>query len=257
MIERRRHVRWALGCLVVTGAILAAPAFAADAPPKQDAWQFDATPYLWFAGLDGDVKIGNLPTGGVEASFSDIASSLHFAAMGAFEGRKNRWGFLVDAMYIDLSDSTSTPKGLLFGDVDVSVRQQLYTGLASYRVLDGNVAVDVFAGPRYVSIATDLNLTSGAAAGRAKSASVSWWDGLGGARVVWRVHKNWLLTGFADVGGGGTKLTWEALAGAGYEFNKLVSVKFGYRYLSIDYDTTELVYDMAMAGPYAGVGFRF
>jgi opacity protein-like surface antigen len=242
---------------LVVAALLAAPVWAQSTPQKQDTWRFDATPYLWFAGLDGDVKIGRLPTGGVEASFSDIASSLHFVAMGAFEGRKDRWGFLADAMYIDLSQSTSTPKGVAFGDVGASLTEQIYTGFASYRVLDGNVAVDVFAGPRYVSLATDLDLTSGAAAGRAKSASVSWWDAVGGGRVLWRVHKGWSVMGFLDVGGGGSKLTWEALAGAGYEFNKLISVKFGYRYLSIDYDTTELVYDMAMAGPYAGVGFRF
>jgi hypothetical protein len=214
------------------------------------------TPYLWGAGLDGDVKLGRLPTGGVEASFSDIASVLHFAAMAAFEGRKGRWGFVVDALYFDLSDSTTVPKGQ-GGGVDASLTEQIYTGFATCRVLEGNVAVDVFAGPRYVSMATDLNVTSGVFAGAAKSASVSWWDGLGGARVLWRLPKNWWLMGAADVGGGGSKLTWEALVGAGYEFKKVASIKFGYRYLDIDYESTSLVYDMATAGPYVGVGFRF
>ena len=255
-MEKRVHLRTIALGLILTASIVASPAKAESAAPKQDAWQFDATPYLWGAGLNGDVKLGRLPATGVEASFSDVANALHFAAMVGFEGRKSRWGFIVDALYIDLSESTTVPKGQA-GNVDASLTEQIYTGFASYRVLEGDVAVDLFAGPRYVSIATDLNLTSGILAPRAKSASVSWWDGLGGARVKWRLPKNWWLMGAVDVGGGGSKLTWEALVGAGYEFKKVASMKFGYRYLSIDYDTTSLVYDMATAGPYVGVGLRF
>jgi len=244
------------GSLLVAAASFASPARAQSTPPKDDGWRFDATPYLWGAGINGDIKIGRLPTGGVEASFSEIFNSLHFAAMAAFEGRKDRWGFIVDAIYMDLSQSTPTPQAA-FGDADGSLNEQLYTGLASYRVLDGNVAVDVFAGPRYVSLDADLTLTSGSAAGRAASASKSWWDGVGGARVLWHLERNWFVTGLVDVGGGGSKFTWEALVGAGYEFNKTISVKFGYRYLSVDYDTSSFLYDVATAGPFAGVGFRF
>jgi hypothetical protein len=45
--------------------------------------------------------------------------------------------------------------------------------------------------------------------------------------------------------------------GGGYAFEKVVSLRFGYRYLRFDYESGSFVYDMAMAGPYLGVGFRF
>jgi hypothetical protein len=251
-------IRRALAAVLfgAAGHLALAASSGAGAPPTSSTWQFEATPYLWFAGLSGDVGIGKLGTGGVEASFSDIVSSLHFAAMGAFEGHVDRWGFLLDAIYFDVSGSHATPNGL-FGDGDASIKQQLYTGLATYRVLPGDVAVDVFAGPRYANLSADLTLSGGALPARSGSHTVDWWDAVGGARVVWSAPSNWTVTGVLDVGGGGSKFTWEALVGAGYRFNKVVAVKFGYRYISVDYDSGGFLYDMGTAGPYAGAGFRF
>jgi opacity protein-like surface antigen len=61
----------------------------------------------------------------------------------------------------------------------------------------------------------------------------------------------------ATAGGGGSELTWQALAGVDGTFSKHLSAKFGYRYLDFDYDQDDFVYDMAMAGGYAGLGIRF
>lgn len=256
---RRFAFALALGLTLVSLASAGAafvPAHAQASVAKPQGWQFDATPYLWGAGLDGDVKIGQLPSGGVEASFSDILSSLEFALMGSFEGRRDRWGFLVDGMYIDLSQTEPTPDAA-FGEAEAKLSEQIYSAAGTYRPVEGKVAVDVMAGVRYVDISTDLELTTGVAQGRTASAGRSWWDGFVGSRMRYRPTDKWLVTGYLDVGGGGSELTWQALAGAGYLFNDLVSMKFGYRYLSIDYDDDGIVYDVAMAGPYVGVGFHF
>ena len=42
-----------------------------------------------------------------------------------------------------------------------------------------------------------------------------------------------------------------------YDFSKTVSGKFGYRYLSVDYDKSGFLYDMDTYGLFAGVGIRF
>lgn len=244
--------------LVAVTVIAAAPALAGSPStvPKNEGWQFDATPYIWAAGLDGDVKIGRLPAGGVEASFSDIWNALHFALMGSFEGRKGAWGFMADAVYFDVSQSEPTSNAL-FGEAGASFVQQMYTGVATYRILDGNLALDLLLGARYSSLATDVTLTPGAAPGRSGSASKNWWDAVGGARVVYHPDVRWSVAGYLDVGGGGSKFAWQAVAGAGYQFNKVVSLKFGYRYIRVDYEDGDFLYDMASAGPYAGVGFHF
>jgi opacity protein-like surface antigen len=65
------------------------------------------------------------------------------------------------------------------------------------------------------------------------------------------------LIGYGDIGGGGSELTWQALAGVDWTLSKHLSAKFGYRYLDFDYDQDDFVYDMAMAGGYAALGIRF
>jgi hypothetical protein len=83
----------------------------------REAGRFEVTPYLWAAGIDGDIQFGRLPKTNVDQSFSDILDVLGIGVMGAFEARKDRWGFLFDAMYLKISDDASTP-GPLFGDVE-------------------------------------------------------------------------------------------------------------------------------------------
>jgi hypothetical protein len=236
----------------------AAPKPAAPSPtaPKPGAWQFEFTPYLWGAGLDGEVKVGRLPAQGVEASFSDLLKVLDLGLMGTFEGRKGRWGLIVDALYFDLSETEPTPNNL-YGDAEVGITQQLYSIGGTYRVAEGKTSVDLLGGVRYGDISADLELTSGIAAGRKAGDSINWWDGLVGARLLWRFAEHWTLVGYAEIGGGGTKLTWQALAGVDWKFSKHLAGKFGYRTMSIDYDQDDFVYDVAMAGGYAGLGIRF
>ncbi|MGB5571259.1 MAG: hypothetical protein WBM81_18360, partial [Sedimenticolaceae bacterium] len=59
----------------------------------------------------------------------------------------------------------------------------------------------------------------------------------------------------ADIGAGDSDLTWQALAGLNYRFDK-VDATFGYRYLKweLNDDTFD---DLDISGPYAGVRFGF
>lgn len=250
------HRRWLVSAAVFVLAT-AAPALAqSSTAAKPGAWQFKATPYLWGAGLDGSVGIGNLPASSVDASFSDLFKVLDIGVMAVFEGRRDRWGFVVDAIYIKLSDTQATPNQL-FGDAKIEMQQQTYSLAGAYRVLEGDVAVDVNLGARYWDVNPELELTPGTLPGRSGSRSETWWDGFVGGRVLWIPAEHWHVVGYADIGGGGSEMQWQALAGAGYQFNKTVSIEFGYRYLNVDYDQDDFVYDIAMAGPYVGVGFQF
>jgi opacity protein-like surface antigen len=241
---------------VVLGLCPAVPARAAPSDISEDAWTFEFTPYIWGAGLEGDVKLGRLPSAGVEASFSDILNVLDLGLMGAFEGRKGRWGVLFDGIYVSLSDSVPTPNSL-YGNAQINLTEQIYSLAGTYRVSEGQVPVDLVGGLRYVNLDIKGELTSGIATGRIRSGSESWWDVFIGARVLYPFAEHWALVGYADVGGGGSDLSWQALAGVNYQFSKVISGKIGYRYLSLDYENADFLYDMNMAGFYAGVGFRF
>lgn len=249
----------ARGLVVLAMVSATAPSVLAAEAAAQESkdWEFRIVPYIWGAGIQGDVGIGRLPAQGVEASFSDIWNNLEIAGMAAFEARKGRWGVLVDAIYIDLGDTVPTPDPA-YGNADVSMNQQLYSGLMTYRIYGAEkVTVDMGWGPRYVRIDSALELTSGVAQGRKVSGTEDWWDWLAGVRVIGHPGKRWSLMGYADIGGGGSELTWEAVVAASFAFNKTVSLPFGYRYLSIDYDQNSLLYDVAMEGPFLGVGFHW
>ena len=250
----KRFATLAFAALMLVGAS-ALPVLAEE---KSGKAEFDIVPYLWGAGLEGTVGIGRLPSQGVEANFSDIFSNLNFAAMGTFTVRKGDWGAIIDAIYIDLDDTVPTSDEAVYGQAEVSLGEQMYSGLVTYRIFDaGKTTIDLGWGGRYYRVDTDLKLISGAAQGRFASATVTWWDWLAGVRVVGHPSPRWSLLLCADIGGGGSQLTWGAIAGADFAFNESVSMAFGYRHLAVDYDENKILYNVSMAGPYLGLGFHF
>jgi hypothetical protein len=244
--------------IVAFAVMVTMPARAESPMEPEKGWQFDIVPYIWASGFDATLAIGDVASGGVDASFSDLVSDLNMAAMGVFEARNDRWGVLFDGAYFDLSATKPTTNPTVFGDADVDFSGQIYTGLITYRAYQGKrTTVDALAGARYVRMDTALSLTGGVAAGRTASGTVSWWDWMAGARIIGHPGKNWSITGYVDIGGGGSNLDWDAVFGAAYAFNKTVYLPFGYRYLDIDYGQDIVVLNMAMGGPYVGVGFHW
>jgi len=223
---------------------------------EPDKWQYELTPYIWGAGVKGDVKIGPTPSQSVNASFSDIWDHLDAGAMLGFEGRRNRFGFAFDGLYLKATDSTATP-GPVFGNAEGEFTQQMYGLAGTYRVVQGTAPVDLLVGARYLGVDATLKLTSGLAPEVSQSQNKSWWDGFGGVRVSIPFDARWAIVGYADAGAGGSKLSWQAVGGVNYQFSHVVSGKLGYRYFSVNYDKDNFRYDMSMAGPYAAIGFRF
>ena len=58
----------------------------APPPPsfQQDSWHVSVSPYLWLAGLDGNVNVFGQQAS-VHQSFGDILSNLKFGVMGLTE----------------------------------------------------------------------------------------------------------------------------------------------------------------------------
>lgn len=244
--------------------LLAALALAGVAGGAQaaDAWQFEATPYLWASGMKGDVQAGRLPKTAVDMSFGDILDTLDFGLMGAFEARNGRWGILFDAIYMKVSDSAEASRGPLTVDADAQVEQSMLAGAVAYRVVEGKAAVDVLAGLRYTKLDVDAKIDASLfnLTGTVKrSGAKDWVDPYIGARVQLPFADRWTFVGYGDVGGFGVgaDFTWQASAGVAYEFSKSVSGVFGYRYFEVDYDNDGFAYDMRNDGVYLGAAIRF
>ncbi len=240
--------------LLPLAAVLPAalPAFA-DEP-----WRFEGTPYLWAAGMKGDVGIGRLQANGVEMTFPDIMKNLRIGFMGSLEGRKGDAGFLLDMVYMKLDQDQPAPANFL-GDVQGRPTQAAYTGAITYRVSKGATPVDLLAGVRVNDVKLDLSLSSSALApgGRRAVRSRTWTDGFVGARVEVPVSPGWSLTAYGDIGAGGSDSTWQVMAGANYALSGTAVAKFGYRQVRVDYHRDDFLFDMASGGLYAGVAMKF
>lgn len=97
-------------------------------------------------------------TGDVNMDFSDIASDLDFAFMGAFEARYGRWGILTDVNYAETSDSFAV-RGVLFSSGEFKMQQLLGNVTLNYRLVESeDTVIDLYGGARLNWI--DLDVTA-------------------------------------------------------------------------------------------------
>lgn len=217
---------------------------------QEGDWSFKLTPYIWAAGMDGDVGVGNVSVP-VDVKFTDAIKDLDLAGMLALEARNGNWGVLTDGTYLNLSDKADTQ----IGTFRVELEQWMINGAVIYRVSqDGNVTFDAGLGGRYMDIDTDVNVPSDRPD---INSSEGWLDPLLVARLRMQFAENCFGVILGDIGGFGVEsdLTWQLTAAAGYAFSDTVSMLFGYRYLDYDYDQDGLVYDVATSGLVLGLTF--
>jgi hypothetical protein len=256
--------------VLATLCVAPAPARAQTAAAVPGSgWTFDFTPYIWGVAMSGDVQGGALPAINIDMSFSDILHNLDAALLGAFEARKGRWGLLFDMIYMKLDPSGTASRtgpgpigATATASAELEVAQKMFAAAIAYRAVEGPRSIDIIGGLRYAKIEADAAISGSffAEAGTvARSADKDWVDPYIGVRILQRIASNWTLVGYLDIGGFGvgSDFTWQALVGLNYEFSKTFAAKFGYRYLSVDYDKDDFVYDMANSGLYLGLGIRF
>lgn len=250
-------------------ACLAIMASQSGAASDNDAWQYEVTPYFLGAGLDGTAGIRGVEAD-IDMSFSDILDNLDAGLMGVFSAQKGPWTFGLEGVYFKLKDEATRSVSGPFGQVSVNGALELttsmyiYQGTAGYRILDDKTEVDLLGALRYTKLATEANVaittTPGIVfPGGALSAkgSESWTDAVIGTRIRHPVSEQVSLVGYADIGAGGSDLTYQIIFGANWEFREDFIAKLGYRYMYWDYEESGTVWDMTASGPYLGLGIRF
>jgi opacity protein-like surface antigen len=238
--------------LALAGLSTAVPVRAQSADTSEK-WQFEITPYFWFSGLKTDIKAGLLPEQESDVSFSDLSKLVDLGLAGMFEGRKGRWGFLIDAMYVDLGKTVTTARG----EVDLSLKQSNFSLAGTYRAIEGKAALDLLGGARYTNMTNDLEVTTGPFAGKETSSTDDWVDAFVGARLQVFLAKWLAFVGYGDIGVGGAKISWQAFAGLDVRFSKVFYGKVGYRYSYLDREQDDGFLKLTKAGFYAGLGIRF
>jgi len=244
---------------VAAGLLLcASPASAQSTSPQSSTedWQLQVVPYLWGSDIDGPIGIGNR-TADIDASFANILSHLHFAAMGLADARRDKLIVLTDVIYTDLRGQHATP-GPLFSSVDPQQRMFILTPEAGYRILASQgTSLDVVGGVRYWRLKSELKFESGVLPGMSLEASRGWLDGIVGVRARTTLPRKWWASAYGDVGAGGSDSTYQIVGNAGLDIRDRYALVFGYRYLAVNYDKDNFLFDTAMKGPLFGFTIKF
>lgn len=280
--------------------VLASPAGAADlpAPLAQPAaptfvpgWTFRMTSYGWFTALNGSQTVRGRSVD-VNASFIDIVENTIgdggslLAVMLDAEARNGPVALFADVIGEKITIEKSGLKtksvapgitGTVGAAVDMQFQMAIVEAGAAYEVgTIGAASFDVLAGARYwrqkLDVGFDiagtvdlggLSIKRGAAI--ARSGSVDWLDAFAGVRARVELAPNHHLELRGDIGAGGSKLTWQALAAYAYDFKTANGVTYsavlGYKALYVDYSQgigpSRYAFDMLQHGPVLGLSVRF
>ena len=223
-----------------------------------DKWQFKLVPYLWIAGVNGRVGIGNL-TAEVNAGLTDPDVDLNFGFMGTFEAKKNKFVIVTDLQYSNLGADPITP-GPLFSSAQGDFKTFILDPEVGYRIVDNpekDSFVDVLGGIRYWRIKTDLTFNAGLLPPVTATRSRNWVDGVAGIRGRVHLTPRLFLGGKADIGGGGSNFSYQLFGAAGFFVGKRYALFAGYRDLDVNYNKDGFLFDNALHGPVLGFGIRF
>lgn len=233
------------------------------------SWKHSLSIYGWLPSLDGKVKYTipgdpNDPTDPDKEGESSIADKIDMVFMGSYEARNGQWSFLLDAIYLGMSDNQevswelpSTGQRVTAGS-DQKLDAWLVSGYGGYNVLDTNRAsLDIIAGVRYLSLALDISVYSNLINYEPKiSPSVALYDGVVGLRGHVDLSENWYVPYLVDIGAGDSDLTWKGEASIGYRFS-WGDILATYRYVHYEKDDLRLLDELDLYGPKVGVVFHF
>ena len=238
-----KRVQW-IGTLLVVVAAVSGQAMAQDS-----AWDWQFTPYLWGAAIDGDVAIG--PIGReVDVEFSEIVDVLAGAALFRVEGGNDDHGLITDFVWLRLEpeDEIATVGGVAAAEFDTVMADVGYV-----RKLD---RIDLELGARYWDFELELDPALLPEIVR----DDSWVDGYVGIRLVREIGSNWLWQTRLNVGAGGSDSTFGAETHFARRFDNDNALVIGFKALDVDYSNdsvggTPFVIDTMFLG--GTIGFMF
>ena len=213
-----------------------------------DDWQFSVTPYLWAAGVAGNVGADGTQAPPIESDYNFFSlANLDAAAFLGFSAGKGRWTLNADYIRIGFSDDFDL--GPL--NTGISLDADALELSAGYRLADWENTQLVF-GTRGISIDAGISFTPGPDSADSRT----WWDPIVGVQHRRSFGEHWGLLLRGDIGGFNvsSKITFNGVVAGTYRFNDLVSVLFGYRYLTFDFRDDDFVTDLEVYG-YA-IGLR-
>lgn len=242
---------------------LAAATLLPAAAVAGDNWTFGLSPYLWFAGLEGDVAtIPPLPEAPIDVSASDALDDNEASYMVIFTGEKGRHGFLMDFLYTDTRSDEDLIKEFNLKMKSIS-KNTVYSLAYTYELYsEGDTVLDAFGGARYWDIDTTLKFSGGLGilAGKRVGNAEDWVDPMVGLKGRTPLgDSRFYMVGWAGLGGFGvgSDLFYDLSLNLGYQWSDSIGTTVGFRQFDVDYDDDGFVYDVEQYGFSVGLTWTF
>jgi hypothetical protein len=225
-----------------------------DAAP--DEWEFVLELYGWLPDIETTTASGDT----LELDLETILENLDLIVFTAFGARKNRWQFMTDVIYMDLSDDPDIDLNPLLQVSDLGMKAWVINPYVSYEIFGNRKgSFQILAGARYLDLEVDLELTTRPPLPpgvNSESVSADVWDGIVGVRGFYMLTEQWFVPYRLDIGTGDSDFTWHALAGIGYKFDtfKLIA---GYRHMAWEFEDDSVLDDLQVSGLIVGAIFTF
>jgi len=229
------------------------------AETTENNWKFSFSPYAWGSSLKGKVaSLPGLPPADLDISLGDILSNLNIGFMGVGGARKGRFSIYSDLFYSHISADADT-RGRLYSGADYTQTLFFASAGIAWRVMDeAAYNVSVLAALRYYRLDNHLKLDGAALPSTKIDDDEDWVDLLVGVQGRVRLAENWYANARVTTAiAGGSDTAYGLSGGVGYIFNKSVSTHVGYRYLKIDYENNDFLYDVKMFGPTIALAFHW
>lgn len=247
---------------------------------NDDEWNFSLTPYMFLPTTTTGTSVVGGISSDLDLDLRDVFDSLNLAASARFEAWRGDFGGIVDVYYTNIGGSaTATLPGpaAATAKVDVTARQGRVQLLGAYRLMQGvysddglRYRVDVGAGAQInlidqtVDARVNIDIGPGPGFQRNLGGSEVWVEPVVMFRAATEISERWTLNARADIGGygvGGDDLQWAVIAGVDYKPWERTSLKFGWSFYGIDFETERsdgtFGYDVFQMGPYAGLTYEF
>ncbi|MBI3804217.1 MAG: hypothetical protein HY282_10700 [Nitrospirae bacterium] len=237
---------------------------------EDDKFEFTIVPYYWSPTVHGHVTIGEQTLGG-NAGVDQLLDKTDSAVMVQMEARFGRFGLFVQPNYLKVEDTQT----VLNTNVDTTLKAWMTEFGGFFRIAElgagtpHRTSFDLLIGGRYWGLETDTTASApivNVTLNNHNNTDVV--EPFVGLRLLTHLTEHIIFGGRGDIGGFGistndvkSKLTWQAITFLGYEFNKVIGVEAGYRWLSIDMEDKNLSVNnetkLTFNGWIAGVSFRF
>jgi len=186
-------------------------------------WQGNASLYFWLPSIDASGNLDVPPDDGsgeepLPVDPSQVLDALDLVFMASFEVRYNKFLFLTDVVYLDMSNTKSVDILNTSRDVAIGFEGWQSSYYGGYSVVDSDdMVLDVIGGLRYFSLEFEVEVEKEIiATQRKRTFYEGLLDGIVGIKGQYNIAKGWFIPYHADVGTGQSDLTYQLVSGIGY-----------------------------------------